>query len=194
MQNNRGVALKLHSLHDEDQRWLLSQLPDDTRHEIEGLLAELTELGIPRLPLHELEKGVEAGLRPELLEQEAEQSSEAAVIIDEAEVSQILKLAESEPAEVMGILLSLSQWRWQESFLDQLGEPYRQALTAVQAGSNGRVSGRLQKLMLEHFAAHISRMPVTELRADNDQEQVAAGSSSRWNSIFSFFRSSQWQR
>lgn len=194
MQNNRSVALKLHSLHDDDQRWLLSQLPEDDRREIEVLLAELTELGIPRLPLHELEEEVTAGLQPDSSEPETAHLPDASRVVDQAEVSQILSLAESEPAEVMGILLSLSQWRWQEGFLDQLGEPYRQTLTVVQASSNGQMSGRLRQLMLEHFASRISQMPVMELRANNDQELVAAGVPSRWNSIFSFFRSSKWQR
>lgn len=43
----RRAALTLHALTAHDREWLLAQLPADHREELRGLLAELSELGIP---------------------------------------------------------------------------------------------------------------------------------------------------
>lgn len=44
----RRAALTLHALHGDDRAWVLGQLRGPQRNELEALLAELTELGIPR--------------------------------------------------------------------------------------------------------------------------------------------------
>lgn len=46
----RRAALTLHALHVDDRTWVLAQLGSPQRVELEALLAELTELGIPRDP------------------------------------------------------------------------------------------------------------------------------------------------
>lgn len=46
----RRAALTLHALHADDRNWVLSQLGSPQRAELEALLTELTELGIPRDP------------------------------------------------------------------------------------------------------------------------------------------------
>lgn len=44
----RRAALTLHALHTEDRDWVLAQLGGPQRAQLEALLAELAELGIPR--------------------------------------------------------------------------------------------------------------------------------------------------
>lgn len=44
----RRAALTLHALHVDDRNWVLSQLGGPQRAELDALLAELTELGIPQ--------------------------------------------------------------------------------------------------------------------------------------------------
>lgn len=44
----RRAALTLHALHADDRNWVLSQLGSTERGELETLLSELVELGIPR--------------------------------------------------------------------------------------------------------------------------------------------------
>jgi hypothetical protein len=95
----RRAALTLHALHADDRDWVLSQLGRPQRVELEALLAELTELGIPRDP--ELVNTALAASQPELLAKQAPKVSL------QAESKALAKLLSAEPDAIAMHCLAL---------------------------------------------------------------------------------------
>lgn len=89
MGEKRRAALTLHALHADDRDWVLGQLGRPQRVELEALLAELTELGIPRDP--ELVNTALAASQPELF------AKQAPKVTLQAESKTLARLLSAEP-------------------------------------------------------------------------------------------------
>ena len=95
----RRAALTLHALHADDRDWVLSQLSGPQRGELEALLAELSELGIPRDP--ELVNTALAASKAERLPKQAPKVSL------QADSKALAKLLSAEPDAIAQHCLAL---------------------------------------------------------------------------------------
>lgn len=111
MQSLRQAALCLHALSKRDQQWLLDALPSRHCASLQGMLRELTLMGIPK----------DSSLIPTLdgfpLSNDADQypldTPERMLADMEAEV--VLSHLENESDVVVAILLSVRQWPWSDA-------------------------------------------------------------------------------
>lgn len=194
MQSYKSVALRLHSLHEDDQRWLLSRLSADDQSAIELLLGELKDLGIPRLSMRDLETGERLEVQVDPLTEEADPLPSVFDVVDQADVSQIVKFAESEPVEVMGVVVSLADWRWKDCFLATRTESDRLVIEAAENDLSGRVNESMRALILSHAATRISGIPVSVSNTGTDQQGLDSSNRSILKSIFCAVRRGAWQR
>jgi hypothetical protein len=93
----RRAALLLHALDGDSQNWLLTRLPDQRRAELQGLLSELSQLGIPR----------ESELVHAVLDTAAAQSRTSQHALGQASPAQLWGAIQAERREVQAACLSL---------------------------------------------------------------------------------------
>lgn len=104
---DRQAALLLHSLDASSRRWVLERLQPQEKSLVAPLLAELSDLGVP----------ADAPWLLSLLEPAAKPSGEASNDacrrrIESAAVSDIRRLLDGEPVELVRRLLALGPWPW----------------------------------------------------------------------------------
>lgn len=109
MDASRRLVLKLHTLHEEDRVWLMGQLPQEERIELQALLNELSELGIQIEP-----EDIEQISSQPVAKTQTELEADAADIqaVNRATLSQIDIVFDGEPAVLMNQLLALYPWAW----------------------------------------------------------------------------------
>lgn len=135
---SRRAALFMHSVSEQDQRWLLERLPESELKVLTPLLAELKELGIPKngfmISNHSVQHE-DAGVahddvrtnvpcvtlvtvdRTAVLTDATE--SEQLQFLDETANLVLRGVLESEPTEVLVCVLNLHSWKWRVSFLEE---------------------------------------------------------------------------
>ncbi len=150
----RKAALLLHAMASETRLWLLSQLPEAQAETLRGLLAELSELGIP---------ADETLLREVLADPDnatAAPSTDAQLaVIEQAGPGTLWLALRDEPAGLVARLLALFDLRWEQAFLDQLGPSKRHQVQSLlarfrieQQGSPDRLRTTLLALVAEKLA------------------------------------------
>lgn len=122
----RRAALLVHALPLRDQEWLLGSLPPHHRVELELLLEELRDLGIP--PDESLLRDVVEAAAPgagaaQRLEQLTPQ-----------QVAALVDLLRKEPPQLVATLLAARPWTWKREVLAALGEHGEQARPRRAAG------------------------------------------------------------
>ncbi|MGY1490774.1 hypothetical protein ACW4YW_15315 [Methylobacillus pratensis] len=119
MDASRRLVLKLHTLHEEDRAWLLGQLPQEERIELQALLNELSELGIQLEP-----EDIEQIYSQPVAKTQAELEADAADIqvINRATLSQIDIVFDGEPAVLMHHLLAMYPWTWKGDWQERRRE------------------------------------------------------------------------
>ena len=122
MPAHRQSALLLHGLSQADQRWILSQLPQDDARVLRSHLRELKQLGIPADP----------SLAPAAAPAapHAGTGQDAAVVGRASAAVMQLALAD-EPAWMIAQLLALRPWPWRSAFLEGLTPERRAAVAAA---------------------------------------------------------------
>jgi hypothetical protein len=137
--NARQAALTLHAMAPHDVAWLLQQLPAIEAAELQSLLEELHDLGIPSDPrlLDELRLGDAVPPQSALASYAHidELSVEALVhALDTARVDLLLPVLKPEPVALLAFLLSLRSWSWADSLLAAL-ETHRRLSLRLQVDS-----------------------------------------------------------
>ena len=117
MSGSRRAALCLHGLEDSDKHWLLQSLSTGQRQQLEGMLEELEQIGIPK------------GQRwfPELMHESPPVGKETSRDhvdnlsdqIDSVSAERISELLEHEPVCVITALLSYRNWTWRQAYLSK---------------------------------------------------------------------------
>ena len=137
--NARQAALTLHAMAPHDAAWLLQQLPAIEAAELQSLLEELRDLGIPSDPrlLDELRLGDAASQESAPADHAHidELSVEALMYaLDAARIDLLLPLLKPEPVALLAFLLSLKSWSWADSLLSAL-ETHRRLSLRLQVDS-----------------------------------------------------------
>jgi hypothetical protein len=118
MNGVRKAALYLHGLEEADRSWLLNALSEEERESLHITLAELEKMGVPKGDawLPELAEAQLADAR------EIESDSKDSEIdeIDRADLSRITQVLESEPNEVVAMLLKRRIWSWRQAYVSKL--------------------------------------------------------------------------
>ena len=110
----RHAALMLHSLAEDDRRWVLQQLPGGDRAPLETLLGELLELGIPADPSIVQAMPLDAAGR-----------------IRAASARTIRALLQREPDAIVGACLAMDAWPWRDEVLRKLPSERRAPVAAA---------------------------------------------------------------
>ncbi|WP_184041707.1 hypothetical protein [Chitinivorax tropicus] len=121
----------MYALGTADQQWILSQLDDAERQQLECYLKELQSLGIPADP--ELASTI---IRPEVKPTLAHPALSDTALrfkeqLDEIPMSHIISVLRQEPGWMLVPLLRLGPWPWQASLLSSLDEDRRVALVSA---------------------------------------------------------------
>lgn len=145
----RRAALLVHAMPAPDQAWLLGSLPLDDRTELEGLLAELRELGIPpdegllRQVLDAPVAAVPAG-RQSLLE-----------TLQPAQVDALAEALRGEPAQLVATLLAANAWPWKDVLLSQFAPDAQQRIAAARPLQGARVQQAVCAIALRQAKAGV---------------------------------------
>ncbi|MEH6461569.1 hypothetical protein [Chitinimonas sp. JJ19] len=139
--SSRQAALTLHGMNAADQAWLLSQLDAEERAQMQSLLDELRDLGIP----------ADASLAPH--HDDAEQATELPVV----------QCLVSEPAWLLGMLLRVRSWPWQAELLAALDRARREeVLRSLQ--DDGPLAPALSDALLAQFESRLAELQGAPVR------------------------------
>ena len=124
----KQAALCLHSLEEADRLWLLEQLPESKRFELNMLLDELITLGIPQE-----QSWISGGLlksseseEKNLTEKQDDCDAQNLLSANAVEIWQILKL---ESEAVISAIVYYRQWPWQSAVLKKYKKAHRRVLS-----------------------------------------------------------------
>lgn len=138
----KRAALAIVGLHPRDRRWLLAQLPDAERRDVEAMAAELQALH-PEAPAASWAALAEAAWPPAEPMLPAEVAPPAPVEalggtavqrLAGASPAAVLDALADEPDATLALVLALRRWPWASAVVAGLAEPRRRALTAARAG------------------------------------------------------------
>lgn len=115
---DRVMALKLHSLHQDDREWILSQLDPASYKHLQPLLDELQELGF------KVDLGLVDSIQHETYPNTAHKSEDR-YWIDSATSGQIKKIFDKEPGFLLNCLSSQHEWKWLHGFNQSLATDAR---------------------------------------------------------------------
>jgi hypothetical protein len=139
----RRAALELHALPASDRSWILAALPADERSELEALLSELRELGIPP----------EAGL---LAAPAAQRDTDFGLgVMDAPRVAALARVLAAEPAGLTRALLSVRHWGWRPALLRELDAHRRVEVASLTTPAPAQPTPRLQTALLEALARRL---------------------------------------
>lgn len=134
LNQERIFALKLHSLHQEDREWILSQLDSEARSRLAPLLEELNELGFEVDPstFRALENSkTELDKKARLGSMTFDMASIAK--IDSASPSRIEIIFDQEPGIFLQTLTAIYPWQWAADSFSKSSEPSRQHYTPTES-------------------------------------------------------------
>ena len=123
----RRAALLVHAMPQGDRQWLLASLPPHQRVELEELLAELRELGIP--PDEQLLREV---VDAPIAVQPAAVPADPLEHLAPGQVAVLAALLRKEPPQLVATLLAARDWPWKEAFLRQLEPQHALVVAAAQ--------------------------------------------------------------
>lgn len=122
----RKAALLLHTLCESDRDWLLQQLDETSRQELQLLLHELKDLGIPESP--ELLEG----LKPEPASDSQPQTIDNLKrMLAKVPADVISRVVAKEPAAFLSMLLKMHDWPWRNGVLSLLGASRRRQVEVL---------------------------------------------------------------
>ena len=130
----RKVALMLHSVSDEDRRWMLARLPESSRHVLTSLVDEIATLGFePEPTLQALNFSLSAYNSEPVNTPVTEKPEKGSAIevIDALPVSVLVMWIENEDEWLVAQLLACHEWSWTAECLHSLNEKKRIHLQRV---------------------------------------------------------------
>lgn len=166
----REAALLVHSLPPAARRQVLQRLDAAERAQVEPLLAELAELGIPSLPVERLD-----ALRVPAMEQNELARMRA------VPASQMLATLHDAGPATLALLLRVSDWPWRADLLAGLDDQRRERTLALcDAQANAVVPRAAAKALCKRVLIQLARI-------DND---VRPATSARkcWTRWFAWSR------
>jgi len=139
--DQRKAALLLHGMPAVDQQWILAQLPKEQGEDLQRLLDELKELGIPAdgslttqafsLPPRAVDSASVGG--PLFEGERWDKVVEGINSVDPGCVWGILK---DEPVGLIAALLNLHSWQWASAVLEGMGPVKRHQVDLIQTYRN----------------------------------------------------------
>jgi hypothetical protein len=121
----RKAALALHAMGTDDQQWLLSRLPPPRRAEVQALLQELRDLGIP--PDQELLAACLADA-PRSVPRSA---TERLAQLPDGQMRALAQALEAEPPLLVARLLRAHPWSWKQAMAHEFSLSFRNSVEAV---------------------------------------------------------------
>lgn len=153
----RRAALVAHALSAADQAWLLQSLAPQRRRLLEGLLAELRDLGIPPdgALLDAVKLEAAAGSVPAL---PAETTEEQLDRLPAAGVRELAELLRCEAPGIAARLLAMRPWSWRPALLAHLGADFARQVhqTRVEAQAP-RLETALGQAIAQRLSKHLQR-------------------------------------
>lgn len=107
LETSKAIALKLASLDDQDASWVLSQLDESVRLELEPLMIQVRELGIDQKQLQNVLQSYDV-----LSLMETDEMNGASEVINNASYQEIMNLLAKEHPYYYQILVSAFEWKW----------------------------------------------------------------------------------
>lgn len=153
----RRAALMAHALTAADQAWLLRSLAPERRRLLEGLLAELRELGIP--PDGSLLDAVKLECAATTASVEPAETTERQLDrLPAAGVRDLAELLRHEPPGVAARLLAMRPWPWRSALLGYLGDDFARQVreASVEAGAP-RLEAALGTALLGQLSGHLGQ-------------------------------------
>ncbi|MGC3963595.1 MAG: hypothetical protein QM803_09790 [Rhodocyclaceae bacterium] len=146
--NSRRAALLLHAMGEFDRQWTLARLAPSDRSNMDALLAELRELGIP----------ADKSLIRTALEDGARSNGSLAQVVEDpiaaASPDIMVELLRYESQRTIALVLSLQEWSWRQAFLARLPQALRDDLleTCVLAAPPS-LAVALRAILIERLGA-----------------------------------------
>lgn len=157
MDGLRRAALTLHGLLPADREWVLSQLDAADQERLSGLLAELTELGIPAdrdLVRDSLADRLTPGVgQPSAISR-----------LRQASAGQLYPVLADEPDGLIAQILAIDDWPWFADLMAMLGDDRRNSVAALLSWID--VKPAMRRVLVEQVAERIAvEMAATESHA-----------------------------
>lgn len=155
--SHKLAALRLSGLNEQDRDWILSRLPVTDQEKILGLLNEADKFGIDN-PDEYVEKIISTKGKSsttksnnKLLTQE---ESPRCKIINMANGSDVMKILDAVPCEIIAAMLSEREWKWEQDYLLSRGYEKMQQLQAMKI-QKSKLGDRAKAVLIECIAAEL---------------------------------------
>lgn len=182
----RKAAVFLHGLAAADRDWLLARLSEPQRNVLDGLLKELSSLGIPQVPTILAEVG---RLRFEDREEAPLRAGAPAHIAAMASATPeaLWLILEHQPNAVVSAVLSAEAWPWHDGLLELIPPGRRESIESEAAVRHSPTS-KARDALLRTVA---QRLPAQDVVARGQAEGTAG--SRRRSSWWAGRRRLSWQ-
>ncbi|MDB5750676.1 MAG: hypothetical protein JWP65_1097 [Ramlibacter sp.] len=145
----RRAALMAHALAPPDQAWLLEALSPGRKDVLQGLLAELVELGIPP------DVTLLQDLKPRPVFGAA-----ALENLERGQVRLLATLLQREPPAITARLLAMRTWQWRDALLAAMEDHFVRQLRQHAVGARAPVfEAALCEALSQSIAAESRRQP-----------------------------------
>ena len=140
-EGHKKAALRIHSLSESDQQWIIGNLPEKERDLLSDLLLQLSAMQVPKnnLVFSELIDNATAA-HASVMAEELEGSSSISRTIDGADPAIVATILLREPDWLVALVLMSGEWSWSEDCIDRLSAERPERLHIL----IGRMSGRIQ--------------------------------------------------
>jgi hypothetical protein len=148
----RRAALTLYATEAEDRAWLMQQLPDDFRRQLDQMLHELAELGMPRDPAMVRSVLQDSAPRPPVLPAKA-----AHFALAHADTAAWVALLDGEPAPLVAHTLGLLPSRQRDAVTAGLNARLRRQVEELGEAAPAREDAALSRAIAREVAARLPR-------------------------------------
>lgn len=171
----KKAALRIHCLSEVDRRWLLNELPERERNELDALLAQLNEMKVPggRSTFSHLIDSVSGGFQDSIaVDHNSSLSKNGAVnAVDPAIVIPVLT---REPDWLVALVLLCDEWSWTKLFVQSLDHDRRARIYNFIKRISPQLQPKLRETIVELLVHAFSVK----------QSNAADGATSRFEVLF----------
>ncbi|MES9851134.1 MAG: hypothetical protein ABW170_04800 [Candidatus Thiodiazotropha sp. L084R] len=188
MNGLRKAALYLHSIGEEDRRWLLDALLDEDRERLQATLFELDEMGVP--------KG--DPLLPDIAEvykcngEEIESSDPVTEIekIDQVSQALISQVLEREPDNVIARVLNQRVWSWRQDYISKQYLQKRKHLLEELETPHQSLKPKVESALLHTLVTRLNKVDLKSTErfetvlADAERSESAIHKRNGWRGLW----------